>query len=302
MVTIVTIFLSRSGVGMVHDAVPWWRRFFARLDGQFTKLFFALTLAIEGIVWIVWPDHLIAVLAAFAVLAGGWAGAHVGRSHPKDIDVAFKNISGRDVDSVRDSYNKKRGIFLSTTVGFFAIYVIGYLFAHMKLAMTMGINWAFVVAITALTLGIQMYFCARYASFVGATSILKALADDRREVQNLKLNQLKELHSAVFRDEQIYEPPGNVFVTMGITATFLGLSVGLATLDLTAITHETDKNLASLYSFVGCMGLALGVSMLGVLMAMMSQWLRGHGPAERTEALLDRVAVLIGGAERPAGS
>ena len=77
---------------------------------------------------------------------------------------------------------------------------------------------------------------------------------------------------------------------MGIMATFLGLAVGLVTLDLGEITKKGGGDTSSLWSFVGCMGLALGMSMLGVLTAMAAQWLRGHGPAEDTGTLLARAA------------
>jgi hypothetical protein len=133
------------------------------------------------------------------------------------------------------------------------------------------------------------------------------------------LTRLKKLRAAVFRDEQLYEPAGNIFVTMGITATFLGLAVGLSTLDLTAIIQgvgnaadaaagnamlpdgqsaviqqaDSGKDFSSLVSFVGCMGLALGISMLGVLMAMAAQWLRGYAPPEGTDAILARATVVL---------
>jgi hypothetical protein len=115
---------------------------------------------------------------------------------------------------------------------------------------------------------------------------------------------VRRLRDAVFRDSHLYEPPGNVFVTVGITATFLGLAFGLLSLDLPGILASVSadgsppgdkgqKFVAAITAFTGCMGLALGVSMLGVLTSMAAQWLRGFGPAQSIDDLLARADAAI---------
>jgi len=105
-------------------------------------------------------------------------------------------------------------------------------------------------------------------------------------------SRIYALRTPIFRSEQLYEPAGNIFVTVGITATFLGLAVGLVTLDLRALLDATSnvERARPLTAFIGCMGLALGVSMLGVITALAAQCLRGQGAAQTTESLLARAA------------
>lgn len=157
------------------------------------------------------------------------------------------------------------------------------------------IPW-YVVLITTVMVGVFSAFSCRYAAYMRIATMLEEGLDKGMRTDSRLIARLRK---CVFRMEQLYEPPGNVFVTVGITATFLGLAVGLVTLDLfsffpvkgegvTQTALRSARAVASLRGFVGCMGLALGLSMLGVLTSMFAQWLRGYGPGETTEALLDR--------------
>ena len=112
---------------------------------------------------------------------------------------------------------------------------------------------------------------------------------------------IRKLKAEVFRYDQLYEPAGNVFVTVGIMATFLGLAVGLVTVDLSSMTEGTPEAMVlTLKSLITCMGLGLGVSLLGVILALLSQGLRGHGPRQTTEAILEMaVSILEAAVKRP---
>ena len=157
------------------------------------------------------------------------------------------------------------------------------------------IPW-YIVLITTVMVGVLSACSCRYAAYMRMATMLQEGLDKGMRADDRLITRLRK---CVFRMEQLYEPPGNIFVTIGITATFLGLATGLVTLDLFSFfpvkgevdgdtTLRSARAIASLRGFVGCMGLALGLSMLGVLTSMFAQWLRGYGPSESTEALLDR--------------
>lgn len=167
------------------------------------------------------------------------------------------------------------------------------------------VRWG-VAAMTAVTLGFLCYFSVGYSSYVKLTKVLEKGLEKKVRRQDIRV-----FSDAVFRGEQWYDPPGNIFVSVGITATFLGLAVGLVTLDIGGLfgsqgdvtnsiqattngqspnAPTSDEVKASLRSFVACMGLALGVSMLGIMIAIAAQWLRGYGASESTEELLGRAA------------
>jgi hypothetical protein len=285
------------------------------------------------------PPNYNAVGMALLVSTGAFVGAYYAFDRVEKLDIWFSSlfpIFGQHMRDSIDAFEVKRGQFLSFSYVCIALYLIAYLVALERLSLARSNAGWLVIGVTAVTLGAQMFFCVRYAAYVRLIAALKCVVDDKSRYfmvddmldrdRELGFKRLEQLRDAAFRDEQLYEPPGNIFVTVGITATFLGLAVGLATLDLTAITQgggnvamvreganvianvvgdnvtaapvEGAKDLSSLISFIGCMGLALGVSMLGVLMAMAAQWLRGYGPAESTDAILARATKILSDAGR----
>lgn len=235
-------------------------------------------------------------IAALLVLSGAIFGAFLAAHHARKIDPNFRdyNFIGT-ARSALNGFDEKKNTFLSIASGFTCLYVGGFLIAIERFPAVGHDGWPLsllVIGVTAATIGAQTYFAIRYASFIRMLTALGTLmADGRRNLAQTKRDMIADLRESVFRDEQLYEPPGNIFVTMGITATFLGLAVGLSTMDLTAIAKKQDFSTAT--SFIGCMGLALGISMLGVLVAMASQWLRGHGPRLSTELLLERALEAV---------
>ena len=239
-------------------------------------------------------------LTALIVLVGAAFGYGLGVVRSHYIDGWFNDHTYSSTARARVlEFDKKKNIFLAVVWAFTCIYLGGFLMAIERFPTAQDRGWPlsyYAVGVTVATIATQMFFAARYASFVKMITGLDAIiADCRARPAAVKLAAIQQHHDAAFRDEQLYEPAGNIFVTMGITATFLGLAVGLATLDLNAIVERRD--FATLYSFIGCMGLALGISMLGVIDAMAAQWLRGQGPRIDTEALLARARTM---AEPPA--
>jgi len=189
--------------------------------------------------------------------------------------------------------NINEGIFLTFVTTTNCIYIYFYYWAAGNFAAlssgdaTGPIHWG-VATLTAATIGVSIFFAVRYAAYVGLMRLLEA------DLNSLKPDESRiyALRTPIFRADQLYEPAGNIFVTVGITATFLGLAVGLVTLDLRALLDATTSEATArpLMAFIGCMGLALGVSMLGVTSALAAQCLRGQGAAETTESLLARAA------------
>lgn len=235
-----------------------------------------------------------AILTTMMVLGGAVAGALWAVHHARKIDPLFRDRNfTKQVNDALDGFDDKKNVFLALVAGLTCAYLFGFLVALEKFPASNANAWPLplhVALVTAGTIGLQMYFAVRYASFVRMLVALDAVLSDIEDAA-AKLPTLRWLRRSLFRDEQLYEPSGNIFVTMGITATFLGLAVGLATMDLAAVAKS--KDLSSVSSFIGCMGLALGISMLGVLSAMSAQWFRGHGPTLSTDLLLERALCAI---------
>jgi hypothetical protein len=205
-----------------------------------------------------------------------------------------------DLEHIKGDPDRKEGLFLTFTSFWISLYLLFYWYAIRTFAISGDPAREtpvseLVVGITCVTIASFGACAARYAAYIRMISVLKAAL----ESASTPPRTLTLLRQGVFRREQLFEPPGSLFVTLGITATFLGLAVGLVSLDLSqffppAVEGPAEREargalaLMSLRSFVGCMGLALGMSMLGVVTAMAAQWLRGYGPAETTEQLLDR--------------
>ena len=208
------------------------------------------------------------------------------------------------------------GSFISITVLLAAFYIIFYFLAvysmsrHIDSETTSPIDTK-VLILSAVTIGVFGIFSVRYANHVKMTWRLETALAAPPETRNRDL--IEVLRAAVFRGEHLYEPPGNIFVTVGITATFVGLAVALVILDLPSLLGQASagdtaeaanavqqaaktpavleeerrvRAMASLTAFVGCMGLALGMSMLGVMTAMAAQWLRGLGASRCTDDLV----------------
>lgn len=312
----------------------------SRLGGNTPLLFFG------GVVIVIFYNVLRAVIAhsqstsnvmmSVLITAVVVTGAVVAGSRIKKLNAGIapniNTLLGASAAFAGVGYfDDRKTQFLSFSSGIVCIYLIAYFFALDRIPIADSIGGWVVAGVTAVTLGVQMFFCFRYASYVQMVVALHFLVGARRKnsLPDSGVALIGELRNSVFRDEQMYEPPGNIFVTMGITATFLGLAIGLSNLDLTAITQGIGtaanavadnastmdgdnvtamatvggKDLSSLVSFIGCMGLALGVSMLGVLMSMAAQWLRGYGPAMPTETILSRATEIVEGmpATHPGG-
>jgi hypothetical protein len=229
------------------------------------------------------------------------AGSRTGGAHAARIDSWFvdQNFTQPENDVRRHFMGSRRKFIDAST-----IFVIAYLLFYMYTIISFPVPERpflpnvtvapFAWVVTGATLFFQLYFVVRFANYVSLITSLKAVLDNAERPSSPESKLLLErLHDAAFRDDQIYEPAGNIFVTMGITATFLGLAGGLVSIDLRALAQ--GGNADSLSTFVAYMGLALGMSMLGVVTAMSAQWLRGQGPKESTESLLVRATQWLRG-------
>lgn len=229
---------------------------------------------------------------AWIILIVALAGVWTGDVRSRWIDPWFNRLNFGHAFSQLDQtrFTIRNEAFIS--VSYFAVcfYVLFYYFVISRFQTPAGgggypLSWP-IVGFTGGTIAAQMFFTVRYASYVKMAAVVGLQLASRATFTANDMQLLHKLNGASFRDEQLYEPAGNLFVTLGIMATFLGLAMGLVTLDLRSIAE--GGSIASLSSFIGCMGLALGASMLGVLIALWSQWLRGFGPSEPTEELLGR--------------
>lgn len=283
-------------------------------------LVWLVALGLMGYAYFRWPvgkmmlgDHEGATLDILAIGISPLLGYALGLACVEYYDRSFVKASGitsAQIATLHKAHDTKEGIFLTITWTFVAIYAVGYYYAVWKFAHAADptsppVNLA-VAAITGVTIGALLFFAVQYAAYVRMTKFLETAIAKLPKQQKV----IRHLREAVFRGEQIFEPPGNVFVTIGITATFLGLAAALVNLDLPGLLQlsndstEADPAAAALAlrSFVGCMGLALGVSMLGVMTAVAAQWLRGHGALGSTENLLGIPKVAPPASTASAGS
>lgn len=220
-------------------------------------------------------------------LATDWLAVH--------CDASAKSLGqikgGRECPPTREF---REGQFLTVVACACLAYVIFYYVCALRLAATANDLTApliLVTVTTSVTVGALGLAAVRYARYIRMITLLKAALEQER--RDLRL--IEGLHRAAFRDEQLFEPAGSIFVMIGIMATFLGLAAGLANLDLLSFFRggEQDAVIASLSTFVACMALGLGVSMLGVGVALAAQWLRGNGPSESTDELLQKAGKLL---------
>ena len=143
------------------------------------------------------------------------------------------------------------------------------------------------------------YAAARYTAFVRLLALFDfLLLPGNRSLRNVLLPKVSE---RVHREETWFEPPGNIFVTIGLASTFMGLAAALGSMDISHFLalHKpdatpaeaqaaTDGAMRELTIFLRCMSLGLGMSMLGVLVAITAQRFRGiSGPATTTDELLE---------------
>lgn len=298
-------------------------------EGLFGLLFIVFTGSVIIYIDSSYDADIAAYYCVGIVIAGSFTGYVIGGIISKMREDRIK-INGRagPLAEIDGQHSAIMGSFCNITITLTCFYIIFYFAAMAAMAdnLDKGSNFPVdikVLLLSAVTIGFFGSFSVLYAAYVRMTKRLElALKSSARE-QNRDLIQL--LRDAVFRGEHLYEPPGNIFVTVGITATFMGLSVGLVILDMPSLLGPAgDINavdpavggpqpagsgpgsgrgnaLASLTAFVGCMGLALGMSMLGVSTAMAAQWLRGLGANKNIEDLLELADDFLAPAEPRSG-
>jgi hypothetical protein len=170
-----------------------------------------------------------------------------------------------------------------------------------------------VVAANAAAVSAILLVTIRYAEYIRLLAIAHVLCRDFEKLSvpagddkpALDLTDLGRIRDALAKRDTIFEPPGNMFVVIGITGTFLGLALGLTTLPLHEIlqigqdakltsAQAGEKALDLAMPFVRSMGLALGISTMGVIGSVAAQWLRGFsGPPVATERVLDAAGELL---------
>ena len=246
---------------------------------------------------------------SLSVLALNFAGYLVGAVfvgfHKKENELNC-GLSDPQKLELCEGINTKESTFIFVTSLFSTTYCVGYHFTlayfvnQMPTAKPLDEG---VVLVTGVTLFAMAFLSMQHACYVKSTKLLEnAISKNRKDAVEI-------LRKFVFRAEQLFEPAGNIFVTAGITATFLGLGLGLIMLDpvgIVAAGRASDATgvvpvdrsaiTSSLRSFLGCIGLALGMSMLGVVTAMAAQWLRGYGANNSTEDLLKNADAKLAGA------
>ena len=149
------------------------------------------------------------------------------------------------------------------------------------------------VFMTGIAIFSLAFVTAQYAAYTRMTLVLDvACRNVLDDIPNkLVPRDLDDLRREVFKFETFYEPPGNIFVTIGIAGTFMGLAFGLTTLPLREMMCTTGARDALIYAvpFVRSMGLALGISAAGVVGAIAAHVLRAvGGPSVTVEELLNR--------------
>jgi len=243
-----------------------------------------------------WMSALIGLLIAVAAFFAGYRGR---------LDDSWSVGEGYPVAKlVKVERPQKEGLFLFRASLLLTAYV-GFFFVSARMAQAnlgqSDFPPAYIVVgiIAAVTMGAFSWFSVCYARHNRRSSLLKGGLDEcftASVTQEQRRSLVGHLYNEVSKDDHIFEPPGNIFVTMGIMATFLGLAIGLVTLDLSAMLRPEGGDTAAraaLQSFMACIGLALGSSMVGVLMALFAQVLRGHGPSECSEDLLRRTEINL---------
>lgn len=270
-------------------------------EGPLAGLWPAIIMLITAAFIALAPSDNMARLEALAVVVGASVGFLVGGyriSLNGNWLVPLYGVESDDWSTAKRAEKLHEGAYLGLVSAFIALYALFYWYAARGFAQSVQASASeppipFAIAlVTAMTVGALAACSARYAAYIRSATCLSVLVDSEHTDEKA----LRRVRVAVFRSEQLFEPPGNVFITLGIMATFLGLALGLVTLDLGQFLVQrpnTGVAMSSLKSFIGCMGLALGVSMLGVATALAAQWLRGYGPAVATEDLLETSRVRL---------
>ena len=187
--------------------------------------------------------HFAAILAVVAIWVGSilgyLRGGALARRVERSIDKTVKNRHGsRFLNTISSDIDSRCDSFLTFTATSTMLY-IGMYFEAIRTfppdpGALLGLSIKPVVILTAVTVFFMGMFSVRYANYIKMTRSLESVVRDgsgRDKSFDDKI-LIQSIREAVFRDAQIYEPPGNVFVTLGITATFLGLAVALIGLDL----------------------------------------------------------------------
>ena len=201
--------------------------------------------------------------------------------------------------------------FIWTIYSVLGLYIVAYIHVVAQLPQpkpdSAGGEWVqFIPAFaTGLAIFSLAFVTARYAGFLRLISILDVLCDRLCSVrhnarpsglESLGWTHVDEIQKAVFRMETLYEPPGNMFVTIGIMGTFLGLAFGLSTLPLSQMmaTHDIAVGVGLAVPFVRSMGLALGISTTGVIAALAAHlWRSWGGPPAAVDELISRARAYV---------
>jgi hypothetical protein len=237
---------------------------------------------------------------------------------------ALQRASGVGSDRFDRIYEKGKITCRGTFVILFMLFVIGiYVVAYSYIVGSIHENDNPVhyisVVVNAIAIAGILFVTIRYAEYVRLLSIAYVLCHDFKTFEQtpsdgrapISIDDARKIRDTIFKRETLFEPPGSLFVVIGITGTFMGLALGLTTLPLREIldvgnfrdpiTHlpyssaeAGRKALELAMPFVRSMGLALGISTMGVIGSVAAQWLRGFsGPAASTEQVLANADELI---------
>ncbi|HWD27188.1 MAG TPA: hypothetical protein VG387_08485 [Rhizomicrobium sp.] len=256
----------------------------------------------HGTLWIEW----IILVAGFvlALAANGYFGELDDRVVAKVSGVDKRVIHRISVDG--DVYsNCQADFFILAICLVIAVYIIAYTYviSYLPVPDTSDVIRLMPQIATGVSIFGLAFVAVRYACFLRLTLILEAVTAhfakppelrDTTKFHGIMPSTLDDLQQAVFRMETLYEPPGNIFVTIGIMGTFLGLAFGLSTLPLDSMMHSDFKTaVTQSVPFVRSMGLALGISTTGVIAALAAHfWRSWSGPPDSIEGLVSRARGL----------
>lgn len=168
-----------------------------------------------------------------------------------------------------------------------ALYAGFYTYIMWSVDFSDGAGTYFIVCLIAsLAVGAMNYF---FISSIDFNSRLLVLEHFSVTIDQPTTSE-DDLRREVFAASQVYEPAGNIFVLIGIGTTFLSLSFGLITLDPRQILAA---EVVALQKFIACMGLALGVSVLGIIAAVLSQYMRAASASKPTEDILEEASTSV---------
>ena len=199
--------------------------------------------------------------AVAGLFAGGYRGGPIAKE--RLVQLLNKKVSVDQLnDTVLEETEWKEGQFLSAFSVFVALFLSGYSFlltptsgavpqggeGQNPLALPAGqlvsslhgvhVTW-FVVVISAAMMATFAYFAARYTLYVKLLAYLdRALSPSHKMDDECR----GFMRACLRREEALFEPAGNVFVTVGIAATFIGLAVSLGTLDVDGVLGNANSH------------------------------------------------------------